>query len=380
MARAHVNTVCKPNYGIYRIPVPSGAISAATLIQVGRTITPGNVNRAFPRRKTNMFTSNCECGNVLFFDSFKCVGCGVDVGVCESCHQITPIRTNERRAARCERCHSRVTPCANREPNQICNVWSVHSDPAGLCRSCRLTRVIPDLTVTGNIDRWRALEAAKRRVLFDLTTAGLPFDNTPETAAQPLSFEFKADGDGPVATGHADGRITINVREADPVEREKTRVEFGEHQRTLVGHFRHELGHYYWDLLVKPFQLDQFHRLFGNECDPPYDVAKQQYYEQGPQSDWQREFISAYASMHPWEDFAESFAALLDMMAVLRTARHFQMFSVDDSDGNDFESILETYQRVGIAVNELNRDMGLLDLVPEVHNEPIAAGDFPRFE
>lgn len=319
-----------------------------------------------------MKTTPCKCGNTLFFDSTQCLGCGAVVGVCGSCSQITHVRTDDDGLTYCGQCDSQVAPCLNRTPHGICNVWTASDDPSGLCRYCRLTTVIPDLTAQGNIDRWRVLEGAKRRVLFGAASTGFPIDCA--SGELPLTFEFKADGDTPVATGHLNGCITINLREADPVEREKTRVEFGEPQRTLVGHFRHELGHYYWDRLVAPQHLDAFRRVFGNESEPCYESAKQRYYTEGPPANWQHEFISAYASMHPWEDFAESFGALLDMSAVVATALHFRLAvePISDKSGADldFDGLMKLYHRVGIVANELNRDMGLLDLVPEVFNVP----------
>jgi hypothetical protein len=207
-------------------------------------------------------------------------------------------------------------------------------------------------------------------VLIGVAACGFPIEC--QSDELPLTFEFKADGEQPVATGHLNGCITINLREADPVEREKARVEFGEPQRTLVGHFRHELGHYYWDRLVKPKHLQAFRDVYGNEVEPSYETAKQAYYREGPPADWQTNFISAYASMHPWEDFAESFGTLLDMSAVVATAVHFRL-PVEQIPPKPlvdytFDELVKVYHRVGIVANELNRDMGLLDLVPEVFN------------
>jgi len=183
-----------------------------------------------------------------------------------------------------------------------------------------------------------------------------------------LSFAFKADAEKPVTTGHANGLITINLKEADPVEREKARVAFGEPQRTLVGHFRHELGHYFWDLLIKDDCLAASRALFGDETNPSYGDALLAYYQNGPKADWQSQYVSAYATMHPWEDFAETFGTYLDLRAVLVTSGQFQS---DGKPAEDFHEMLSQYQQVGILANEWNRDMGLLDLVPEVFVPPV---------
>lgn len=229
---------------------------------------------------------------------------------------------------------------------------------------------MPDLSTDSNRDRWSALEAAKRRVLFGIENTGLLNPGVDESLDPPLTFEFKADGAEPIVTGHANGCITINLQEADPVERERARVEFDEPHRTLVGHFRHELGHYYWQTLVQRSRLNEFREVFGDEDDPPYEHAKQRYYRDGAPHDWQLDYVSAYASMHPWEDFAESFGTYLDLSAILSTANHFGLDNLPERD-DTFASMLQAYQRIGLITNEFNRDMGLLDLVSEVFTEGV---------
>ena len=311
-----------------------------------------------------MRTWRCTCGNRLFIGSTQCVSCGRRTGYCPNCCAIRNLVTLEDGSNRCGKCSRALLLCRNAGYEQVCNVC-VEADsaptPSPLCQYCCYTRIIPDLSVAGNTDRWRKLERAKRRVLIGIENVRVPLRKL--QAVLPLSFEFKADTDKRVATGHANGVITINIREADDVEREKTRVEFGEPHRTLVGHFRHELGHYFWDLLIKPDRLQTFRRLFGDETNPSYADAHQNYYASGPPADWRSRFVSAYASMHPWEDFAETFQTYLDLRAVLETAEHFD--SVDASP-ESFERMVKQYQSLGIMANEWNRDLGLLDLVPEV--------------
>jgi hypothetical protein len=245
-----------------------------------------------------------------------------------------------------------------------------------LCAACRLTEAIPNLAVPGHREKWARLEAAKRRLLYTLDRLGLPYADT----APPLSFDFKADVDpaaegwrdsGPtevVYTGHANGKITINIREADDAEREKLRVTFGEAHRTLIGHFHHEVGHYYWQLLVDGDRrnLRECIRLFGDHHNPPYAEAMAEYYRNGPREGWPSEFISAYASAHPWEDFAETFALYLDMIAVLDTASHLFKSIRANFRSRSVRPLVERYQEIGILENEFNRTMGLIDLVPEV--------------
>lgn len=262
-------------------------------------------------------------------------------------------------------------PCQNRVDHAVCNRGVlVEEENQTLCTTCRLNQVIPDLNVAGNLEKWRRLEAAKRRVLYVVEAIGLPIGMPDQDELLPLKFEFKADGAQPVSTGHANGLIVLNIKEADSVHREQTRVEFGEPQRTLVGHFRHELGHYYWDLLVKPYQLEAFHELFGNEENPTYADAQKAYYANGPKANWQQQYVSGYASMHPWEDFAESFATYLDMVAIVTTADHFEE-EKQRFEAYDFDELFEAYREIGIMANEFNREIGLLDLVPEVFTEPV---------
>lgn len=234
---------------------------------------------------------------------------------------------------------------------------------AELCEYCALTTATPDLTDEVHRDKWRKLERAKHLVLYIYEQAGFPINVPADPSDPPLSFVFAADGEKPVLTGHASGVITINIREADSVERERARVNFGEPQRTLVGHFRHELGHYVWERLVLGHCEEACRGIFGDEREPLYSDAMKSYYANGPKPNWKHHYISAYATMHPWEDFAETFGAYMDMHSVLATSNHF---GITHCDTNDIDAMIDAYRKVGLIANEFNRDMGLLDLVPEV--------------
>lgn len=270
----------------------------------------------------------------------------------------------------CCNCGAAVRLCANRVAHQACNGAVEASGEDPLCLYCGFNQVIPDLSNPQNLQQWRRLEAAKHRVLYEVERLGLPLDRSTTSETPELKFDFMSSQNGAVSTGHANGLITIDIAEADSVHREKTRVEFGEPQRTLVGHFRHELGHFYWELIVAKSYLDEFRGLFGSELEPTYSDAQQQYYANGPIENWQDTYVSGYASMHPWEDFAETFATYLDMAAIVSTATHFGRIR-SSAHPNDFPQMLSTYLEIGVVANEFNRDMGLLDLVPEVFNERI---------
>ncbi len=292
--------------------------------------------------------------------------------MCPVCDRVVPLSEEVDDIFRCGNpdCGVRVTRCFNGRRNDFCSrlVQSAGGEQGILCDYCQLTTVIPDLSVAGNYEMWQRLEQAKQRVLYMLDQIGLEFRSTDKTSEPKLSFEFKGDGEKHVSTGHNNGCITINIREADSVERERSRVELREPQRSLVGHFRHELGHFFWDRLVKRVREEAFRRLFGDERAPTYQEASTNYYQNGPAMNWADSFISAYATMHPWEDFAETFSAYLDMVSVVDTANHF---GVTSGDLEDFNAMLKSYSRVGLIANEFNRDMGLLDLVPQIFVAPV---------
>ncbi len=327
-----------------------------------------------------MKTYTCQCNNTLHFDNSQCVSCLREVGWCPNCQGIRAADYNGQSYV-CLHCQTHLQKCTNYSVHQVCNRWVVDNGPhtSELCDYCQFNDTIPDTSIPENKKRWYDIEVAKRQMLYNLDILNLPYGTAAEGFELPLSFDFMADtlneaGETvPVHTGHADGKITINIREADPVEREKLRVNFGEPHRTLVGHFRHEIAHYYWQLLVQNKCEPEFKRIFGDHENPLYSDALHAYYQNGPRPDWQHNYISAYATMHPWEDFAETFGAYLDMVAVLDTAENVRLTigkSTDDS-ASELDGMLRRYEMLGIKINEINRTMGLLDLVPEVFNASV---------
>jgi hypothetical protein len=329
-----------------------------------------------------MRTYQCQCGNPLFFDNNLCLACQREVGFCQTCHRVVTLLPLADGKYRCggEGCGVTLVKCQNYSQHDVCNrcIEIGSEGEAGLCGCCRFNQTIPDLTVQGNLQKWYRLEAAKRRLFYDLDLLGLPYGTKADGIEPCLAFEFMADAVQPneqwrdmdnsqqVYTGHDSGRITINIREADDVEREKARVDLGEKKRTLVGHFRHEIGHFYWDVLIKGRREKEFIDQFGDHNSPPYAEALQAHYQNGPPADWADHYISAYASMHPWEDFAETWAGYLSMVSVLDTAHHMGLGQAIDAFHVDLPTIVNRYLRLGIAMNEMNRSMGLSDAAPEV--------------
>jgi hypothetical protein len=254
-------------------------------------------------------------------------------------------------------------PCSNRDIIG-CN-WCVEG-PDWYCNSCRLTRTIPNLGSSRNVMLWRRVEAAKRRLLYDLGRLGLPLLSR---SGARVAFDILSDEMNPILTGHLSGLITLNLAEADDVEREARRVSFRERSRTLLGHFRHEIGHFYWDQLVNgtnfraPIKL-----IFGDETQD-YQAAINSYY--GRTDRWYDRigFISEYATSHPWEDWAETFAHFLHILSTLDSVAGLPM-SLDERARqtltdpyleSDFEALLALWTPLSRGINELNRSLGMSD-------------------
>lgn len=320
-----------------------------------------------------MKTSVCRCGRVLYFGNTACTACGAVVGWCDECRQLSALVESDG-ALHCANptCGCAVGRCENAERYSVCNCYFDPRRTSGkLCRSCRLTQLIPDVSLPENVAGWARLELAKRRLLTELDDLSLPFEEA-HGAAPPLSFVFAADtAEQKILTGHADGVVTVNLAEADSVQREIARTQFGEPQRTLIGHLRHEVSHYFWLTLVEGVDEKGAAAMFGDPASVPYADALAAYYQQGPPANWQKSFISAYATAHPWEDFAETMAFYFDMRAVLdTTAAQLPQLA---PRVRSLADMLVTHGKIGVAVNELNRTMGLTDLLPEVTSPPVVA-------
>lgn len=338
----------------------------------------------------------CTCGQPLFFHNLHCLACGREAGYDPTARTFGAIepagaglwtRAGDARAPRPE-----FRTCAHRPAASACN-WLVPADqPHSICLSCRLTHTIPALDRPRNAERLREIESAKRRVLFALQRLDLPLEpkRAPDDDAG-LAFDFleSLPGAPGVTTGHAKGLITLNVTEADPDYREKHREGLEEPYRTLVGHFRHELGHYYWDRLVRDSEwLEPFRALFGDER-ASYAEALERHYRDGPRPDWSLRCISAYAAMHPWEDWAETWAHFLHIRSTLETV---QSFGVDttrtplrvtpftrellyhhhgEAPDEDFLDWINAWVVLTATLNEVSRSMGQPDVYPFVLSGPV---------
>ncbi len=288
-----------------------------------------------------------------------------------------------------------VVTCANNNDYQVCNWLVPVDDVSPLCRACRHNHIIPDLTVPGVPERWAKVEAAKRRMFHTLIKLGLPLDSRDDVPGrQRLAFDFlydpaaEQDGKAEVLTGHDSGLVTLNLIEADDALRERARLAMGEPYRTLLGHFRHEVGHHYWSLLIEtdPAELEAFRAVFGDER-RDYDAALKAHYARTDQGDWSADHVSFYATSHPWEDFAETFAHFLHIVDLLATVRGFDLsiapFPTDraaDEIEVDFDPYTASAQRLiarmqplSFAMNALNRSLGQHDLYPFALGQGIVA-------
>ena len=276
--------------------------------------------------------------------------------------------------------------CSNYLKEHVCNWMLDADDPNDYCASCQMTLVIPSLSSDTNHLLWQRLESAKRRLLYSLWSLNLRPVSKQADEARGLAFQFLEDGvdDEPVLTGHDDGLITLNIAEADPAERERIREQMHEPYRTLLGHFRHESGHYYFDRLIADSEwVDEYRDLFGDERQD-YSESLEKHYENGAPADWEERFISAYASSHPWEDWAETWAHYLHMVDTLETAHACgltlrprkeaepaMVITAPPLKIDSFDEIIADWFALTYVLNSLNRSVGTPDSYPFKLSSPV---------
>jgi hypothetical protein len=350
-----------------------------------------------------IFRCGCDQDVTLFFDSVSCTVCGRMVGYCPDRREMYSFDLVEapnlwKPCGASSGDNIQYRQCHNYHVEAVCNWMVLATDPNPYCSACRLNGIIPDLTPPRHREYWAKLEAAKRRTLHTLLELGLPISGKTEDPNMGLHFLFLADKDSgseftrplagqePVYTGHNEGEITINLAEADEIARERTRVRLGENYRTLLGHFRHETGHYFWFKLITSDdeRVEQFRALFGDER-ADYQQALDAYYENGPKTNWGFDYLTAYSTMHPWEDWAETWAHYLHMVDTLDTAMAFELqmrgervptvpLPQDETapaSASDFDTMVRDWMRLAVGLNALNRSMGLQDAYPFVLTAPV---------
>lgn len=328
------------------------------------------------------------CGHRVFFENVFCLSCNRTLGFEPEELIMRALEDNGQggfRPVGDAADHGTFRFCRNRDEHQACNWLVSEHDPDDYCRSCRLNRTVPDLGVAEHRTHWQKLEAAKRRLVYSLLRLRLPVQSKTEDAAQGLAFDFLADtgwefGEGTkVMTGHLEGVITINIAEADDAIREKMRLNLREVYRTVLGHFRHESGHYYWDRLIRDAAgIEAVRSCFGDERED-YAAALERHYQQGPPANWSEEFVSSYAAAHPLEDWAETWAHYLHIVDTLETAACLGVMirepdgerSLADPIGRSMSAILDDWHALRMVLNSLNRSMGLQDAYPFVISQCI---------
>lgn len=335
-----------------------------------------------------MKTFHCQyCGHPIFFENVQCLQCASALAFLPdrlNMAAVEPVDGDRRlwrpRMRGRHPSQARYRMCHNHDAYQACNFAVPANDPNPLCVSCRQTRLLPDLSVQENRERWYRIEGAKRRLFYTLAKLGLASPAPPNGQRDGPIYEFLADLPGQqVMTGHCEGVITLNVAEADDTERVRLRVEMHEPYRTLLGHLRHESGHFYWDRLIEDAgRIDSFRKVFGDERADYADALQKHYASGGMPEDWQDRFVSAYATAHPWEDWAETWAHYLHMVDLLETAASYntrltvpgnedevgEVVNPFETGSPDFEALVDQWIPVTLLVNSLNRSLGQEDAYP----------------
>lgn len=315
----------------------------------------------------------CGCGETVYFDNDRCLRCGIALAFDPAQLAMRPIAEGD-------------TPCANRSALGTCN-WLTDAPDAAYCIACRLTEVVPDLGTPRRLALYYTVEKAKRRLLYSLLAFGLPLEagaDYPRGLTFHILADARVDGEDPdqppddaVTTGHLDGRITINLMEADPQLRERMRERMNEPYRTVLGHFRHEAGHYYWQRLAAGRHC-AFRQAFGDERQP-YAESLARHYRDGPPDSWPTHHVCAYASCHPLEDFAECWAHYLHIADALETAAATGIGVCGErvrdpfAEGSAFDEAIADWRRLVPSLNDLNRSLGLSDAYPFALPPPVVS-------
>ena len=335
-----------------------------------------------------------RCRELVPFENRACANCGVLTGFDPVSSELEALEYSGAHLVPLGQGQGPRWACCARCELVQCN-WLVPATGAPqTCLSCRLTGNLPPDRDNAYRRAFTKAELAKRRLVFQLHQLRLPIIDREQDPRRGLSFQLLA-ADRHVVTGHENGVIAIDLNETDDSFREQTRAQFGEPYRTLLGHFRHEIGHYYWEILVaKRFQADglsadsvslraEARRLFGDDTED-YAGARQRHYANGARRDWGDRYVSAYAAMHPLEDWAETFAHYLHIWDAVQTAASFGVLvvgPVDDRTGRrdpakasvpsedtasleGFDAVIADWSPLTLALNALNRSLGKDDLYP----------------
>jgi len=325
-----------------------------------------------------------HCSHLLYFENTRCERCGRTLGYEPETNALCSLEGGPDVWTAPFLDNRKFVFCAN-AAHGACN-WLVPYAPGSdpYCKACRHNALVPPIEDPEKLEHWQVIERAKKRLVYGLLRLRLPLATRNEDALHGLSFRFLDEkvAPHPVMTGHENGIVTIALAEADDAAREYRRTQFKEPYRTLLGHFRHEIGHHYWDILIgsNRANLGEYRRLFGDETQP-YEAALQAYYANGAPSDWQAHFISAYATAHPWEDFAETFSHYLHLVDTTEMAAAYGVrvrpqvdtrgaltssIDFDPYASTDINELVEHWVPLSSLINNLNRAVGQHDAYPFV--------------
>ena len=323
-----------------------------------------------------------NCDLILFFENRNCTRCGCVLGYLPVENQLSALQPAGNDLWELMALPGALSKFCTNAQYDACN-WLIpaHSTES-FCIACRHNQTVPDLSDAKNLENWRKLELAKHRLFYTLLRLNLPLPNRIDDPVSGLAFEFLNDEpreDKKVMTGHDEGIITLALKEADDAQRETIRTQMHEPYRTLLGHFRHEIGHYYWDRLIRDQQRqDESRAVFGDDRED-YAEALKHHYNEGAPANWQENYVSTYATSHAWEDFAETWAHYLHIVDSLETSNAYGIevhpnitnnqelharADINPYTAGNFDQCIDVWLPLTYAMNAMNRSMGLSDIYP----------------
>jgi hypothetical protein len=311
------------------------------------------------------------CDNPLHFENSVCVSCGTNLGYSRAERAIVPV---DEQGSYVDQAGLVWHVCRNLNVHGC--TW-LSATEGGQCFSCDLTRTRPNDDDVEGMAHYPEAERSKRHLIAELDTLGFRvIGKDPATGGDPdngLAFDLLSSVAENVVIGHDDGVITIDLAESDAAYREKVRARLAEPYRTMLGHFRHEVGHYYeWQLVRGAERMTRCSELFGDET-ADYQAAIERHYADGPPEGWETSYISSYATMHPFEDFAETWAHYLHISDTIETASEYGLTSVAPVTvfSNFRDVVTGIWVPLTVALNMINRSMGKDDLYPFVIPTPV---------
>lgn len=265
------------------------------------------------------------CDQPLHFENSGCVSCGTRLGYARDERAIVPVDAKGRYV---DGHGAEWHVCSNLGLSGC--TWLAPTD-GGQCFACDLTRTRPNDEDAEGLANYPAAERAKRHLITELDTLGFPVVGKFEDPENGLAFDLLSSVEENVRIGHANGLITIDLAESQAAHREKVREQFGD------------------DSLDYQREIDR-------------------HYAEGPPTGWESSYISTYATMHPFEDFAETWAHYLHICDTIQTASEYGLATVSSVTrfSHFRDVVVGIWVPLSVALNMINRSMGHEDLYPFV--------------